>query len=201
MESALFFSSGSDIFFSFFFVWFLLYTEDCTIKKSDDESGFRNTFGYKTFQALEGWCTYCDNNENNDGGDDDVCNADGGFMQDAYQCVDGRNVNENVDEDDGDEAEMQICKTYKKVSKEWSYAQAKKKSKWPIIILVLVLVNIFLFLSYTYYVRHIKTAEQIAAAGNNISSNNNNNIDPSAAGAMDAADASDEPKASYAVMT
>jgi hypothetical protein len=148
---------------------------------------------------VEGWCTYCDNDENNDGGDDDVCNADGGFMQDAYQCVDGRNVNENVDGDD-EEAEMQICKTYKKVSKEWSYAQAKKKSPWPIIILVLVLVNIFLFLSYTYYVRHVKTAEQIAAAANGggTTTSSNNNIDPSS-GAIDPSD--DEPKAAYAVMT
>jgi hypothetical protein len=146
---------------------------------------------------VENWCTYCDNNDNNDGGDNDICNADGGFMQDAYQCVDGRNVNENVAEggDDGD-GEMNICKTYKKVSKEWSYAQAKKKSPWAIIISVLVLVNVFLFLSYTYYVRHVKAAELAAGGGGTSTTNNNNNT--STSGAMDA---SDEPKAAYAQLT
>jgi hypothetical protein len=170
------------------------FIEDCTIKKSDDESGFRNNFGYNTFQTVENWCTYCDNNDNNDGGDSDVCNADGGFMQNAYQCVDGRNVNSYVAEDDDDGVEMDICKTYKKVSKEWSYAQAKKKSPWPIIISVLVLVNVFLFLSYTYYVRHVKAAEQHASSAGTSSNNNNT----SSSGAMDA---SDEPKAAYAQMT
>lgn len=76
--------------------------------------------------------------------EDGVCDdiADG-----AMACMDGKTVN-------GEEDDMGVCKTYKRMSKEWSYAKAKKKSPVPIIVFSMFLVSVFVFLAYTYYVRH-----------------------------------------------
>ena len=114
-------------------------TDECTIKKNEDSTGFGDSFAYNAFMTVERAqldCTYAD-----------ICqDALGG---EALTCVDGYNVNGNVDD-----GELNVCKTYKKVSKEWQYAKAKKKSPLPIILFFLILLSIFFFLSYTYFVRH-----------------------------------------------
>jgi len=73
--------------------------------------------------------------------------AEGG----ALECVEGQNVNANQDD-----SSMYACKTYKRVSKEWQYAKAKRKSPIPIVFFMAFLVGSFMTFSYTYFVRHSK---------------------------------------------
>ena len=80
---------------------------------------------------------------------DGVCEE---MFNDATSCVDGKVAN-------GGEDDMGVCKSYKRLTKEWQYASAKKKSKMPVFLLSMVLVCLFCFLSYSYYVRH-KNANQ-----------------------------------------
>lgn len=110
-------------------------TDECTIKKSDDESGFAEQFGYNSFHTMESVCMSCQ---------DGVCDE---IANDATPCLDGRTA-------DGQDDDMGVCKAYKRMSKEWQYAKAKKKSPLPIILFILILVSIFGFLAYSYYVRH-----------------------------------------------
>ena len=115
--------------------FFCLSAEECTIKKSDDQSGFSDQFSYNAFNTVESVCMSCQ---------DGVCEH---ILDDATQCADGRTAN-------GGEDDMGVCKAYKRLSKEWQYAKAKKKSPAPIIFFCLLLFSVFCFLSYSYYVRH-----------------------------------------------
>lgn len=112
----------------------------CTIRASDN-SDFMASFAYNTFQAIEKVCTDCDNSE--------ICDE----ALNAYQCVDGYNKNENLDD-----SSMKVCKSYKQTMKEWKYAKAKGKSPLPVFLFGLIMVCSFGMLSYTYYVRHKKAA-------------------------------------------
>lgn len=113
---------------------------DCTIRSSDN-SDFTSSFAYNTFQTIEKVCTDCDNS--------DVCDE----ALNAYQCVNGYNKNENLDD-----SYMKVCRSYKQAMKEWKYAKAKGKSPLPGIIFGMSIVCLFVMLSYTYYVRHKKAA-------------------------------------------
>ena len=76
--------------------------------------------------------------------EDGICEE---ILNDATTCVDGRAA-------DGGEDDMGVCKTYKRMSKEWTFSSAKKKSPLPLIIFFMVLFGLLGFLSYSYYVRH-----------------------------------------------
>ena len=119
---------------------FCNFTEDCTIKKNED--GFGDNFAYNAFTTVERAYLDCSVS--------DLC-EEALTNNAALECVDGYNVNAN--QDDGD---MNVCKTYKKVSKEWQYAKAKRKSPMPFLLGFLFLVSVFLALSYTYFHRHNK---------------------------------------------
>jgi len=113
----------------------LFYDDECTIKKSDDDSGYSEQFAYNSFRTMQSVCMNCA---------DGVCEE---MFNDATSCVDGKTA-------DGGQDNMGVCKSYKRLSKEWQYAKAKKKSPLPVILLAFVLVGLLCFLSYSYYVRH-----------------------------------------------
>jgi hypothetical protein len=75
---------------------------------------------------------------------DGVCDE---ITDGAMSCVDGADAN-------GQEDDMKVCKTYKRVSKNWEYAKAKKKSPVPVVLFCMVFFSVFVFLSYSYFVRH-----------------------------------------------
>jgi len=135
-------------------------TDECTIKKSDDESGYSEQFNYDSFRTIQSVCMNCA---------DGVCEE---MFNDATSCVDGKTA-------DGSADNMGLCKSYKRLSKEWQYAKAKKKSPLPVILLGLVLVGLLCFLSYSYYVRHknansASTKTALLEAENSAYNNNNN---------------------------
>ena len=75
---------------------------------------------------------------------DGVCEE---IFDEATLCQDGRTV-------DGADDDMGVCKAYKRMSKEWQYAKAKKKSHLPLILFIVFVVGLVSFLSYSYFVRH-----------------------------------------------
>ena len=137
VTSIVFTSLVQNVWFSHKFLShiFLLVADECTIKKTDDESGFSDQFAYNSFHTMESVCMSCQ---------DGVCEE---IFNDATPCQDGRTAN-------GEDDDMGVCKAYKRMSKEWQYAKAKKKSKLPIILFCMIIVGVLSFLSYSYYVRH-----------------------------------------------
>lgn len=121
----------------------LYYDEDCTMKSHE----YENNFAFNTFGTIEGMCVDCSNGYCDD------------LYGDAYHCYNGYDQAGNGDDD------MPVCKTFKKATKEWTYATAKSKNKFvPILITVLVfgaLGSVFAFLSFTYYIRHKRAEEAL----------------------------------------
>lgn len=120
---------------SFFDLIFRFASDECTIKKSEDQSSFSEQFSYNAFHTMESVCMNCQ---------DGICQE---VFNDATQCADGRTAN-------GADDDMGVCKAYKRMAKEWQYAKAKKKSKLPIVLFCLIVIGLLSFLSYSYYVRH-----------------------------------------------
>jgi len=118
----------------------LYYDDECTIKSTQ----YDNDFAFNTFGTIETMCVDCSYGDCDD------------LYENTYHCYNG------VDQQGGDD-DMPVCKTFKKASKEWTYAKAKGKNKFvPVLITVLVLGAlgcVFSFLSYTYYVRHKRASE------------------------------------------
>lgn len=110
-------------------------SDECTIKKSDDESDFGDQFAYNSFHTMESVCINCK---------DGVCDE---LFNGAMSCQDGKTAN-------GENDNMGVCKAYKRMSKEWQYSKGKKKSPLPLLIFVMLVFGTGGFLSYTYYVRH-----------------------------------------------
>jgi hypothetical protein len=75
---------------------------------------------------------------------DGVCDE---LFNGATSCVDGKTANGEADNSG-------VCKTYKRMSKEWQYAKAKKNYHLPFLFLCMTLIGLTFFLSYSYYIRH-----------------------------------------------
>ncbi|KAL7556812.1 hypothetical protein ACA910_005247 [Epithemia clementina (nom. ined.)] len=122
----------------------LYYDEECTVKKDEKSGGYGENFSRNTFFSMEEMCIPCESSG--------LCDD----MEQGLQCVEGKNVNENVDDD------MKVCKTYKKVTKEWIYASPKRTYPVALCVMVMILASLFCFGSYTYYVRHKRAAAEKA---------------------------------------
>jgi len=130
------------------------YDDECTVKSSSQEMDYG--FEYGTFHGIQSMCVDCNPYGNGDGG---VCQE---LYEDSTHCSMGRNLNNN-----GEDEDMPICKTYQKASKAHVYGSHQKEWKVVETIVAILLIGgfswMFLTLSYTYYLRH--RAKAAAAAG------------------------------------
>ena len=108
---------------------------------SDDSGGYGGKFSRNTFLSLEDMCISCDSG---------MCDN----MEQGFECVEGYNANANVEDD------MKVCKTYKKVTKEWTYASPKRNYHIALLVFALFLVVLFCAGAYTYFVRHKRAAAE-----------------------------------------
>lgn len=119
--------------------------DECTVKKdsgSNEKESYGENFSRNTFFTMEEMAIPCDSG---------LCDA----MEEGFECVEGYNVNANIDD------EMKVCKTYKKVTKEWTYALPRQKSHAAAVIFLALLLSCSCCCgSYIYYLRHSKVASE-----------------------------------------
>lgn len=122
----------------------LFYDEECTVKKGSAE--LDKGFEYNTFQTVQSLCSACNNG-------DDVCEE---LYQGSAHCVNGYDkYNNNGGDDEDDEGDVDVCKAYEKVTKEWTYYEERKPTYWlPVTIIVVGVLSFCSCKSYMYYIRH-----------------------------------------------
>ncbi|KAL3808693.1 hypothetical protein ACHAXA_000179 [Cyclostephanos tholiformis] len=125
----------------------VFYDDECTIKTKHESPSFE----YNVFKAVESSCVDCSSDMGQ--------NTCGNLYGVSYHCKNGMDQR-------GQEDDMSVCATVKKVMTSVDYSGVKKRHsgadlflKVFLTCLTLSMVGFFLFGSYSYYYRH-KLAEQ-----------------------------------------